>query len=140
LFEIIDHSQNGVKILVVEDDRASQQLIKIYLDQKFTFEIVDSGEEAIKSAKKNLYDLILMDINLGKGKNGIQTSKEIRKLSEYVSIPIVAMTAFEKSEISDFFSSNGMDLYLEKPYLKLHLLEVIDKGLQQKILNPERRE
>jgi len=35
---------------------------------------MDSGEEAIVSAKKNLYDLILMDINLDKGKNGIQTS------------------------------------------------------------------
>jgi len=44
------------------------------LDQDFNVEIVDSGEEAIESAKKNLYDLILMDINLDKGKNGIQTS------------------------------------------------------------------
>lgn len=140
MFEIINHNQSGIKILVVEDDRTSQQLIKIYLDQKFAVEIVNSGEEAIKSAKKNLYDLILMDINLGQGKNGIQTSMEIRKLSEYISIPIVAVTAFEKSEIVDFFSSNGMDLYLEKPYLRHHLLEVIDKGLQQKILNPERRE
>ncbi|MBK6915206.1 MAG: response regulator [Ignavibacteriales bacterium] len=140
MFEIINHNQSGIKILVVEDDRTSQQLIKIYLDQKFAVEIVNSGEEAIESAKKNLYDLILMDINLGQGKNGIQTSMEIRKLSEYISIPIVAMTAFEKSEIVDFFSSNGMDLYLEKPYLRHHLLEVIDKGLQQKILNPERRE
>ncbi len=140
MFEIINHNQSGIKILVVEDDRTSQQLIKIYLDQKFAVEIVNSGEEAIESAKKNLYDLILMDINLGQGKNGIQTSMEIRKLSEYISIPIVAVTAFEKSEIVDFFSSNGMDLYLEKPYLRHHLLEVIDKGLQQKILNPERRE
>ncbi|HMU42546.1 MAG TPA: response regulator [Ignavibacteriaceae bacterium] len=140
MFEIKNHSKNGIKILVVEDDRTSQQLVKIYLYQKFVVEIVGSGEEAIESAKKNLYDLILMDINLGKGKNGIQTSKEIRKLPEYVSIPIIAMTAFEKSEIVDFFSLNGIDLYLEKPYLKHHLLEVIEKGLKQKILNPERRE
>lgn len=113
MFEIKNHSKNGIKILVVEDDRTSQQLVKIYLYQKFVVEIVGSGEEAIESAKKNLYDLILMDINLGKGKNGIQTSKEIRKLPEYVSIPIIAMTAFEKSEIVDFFSLNGIDLYLE---------------------------
>ena len=73
MFEIINHNQSGIKILVVEDDRTSQQLIKIYLDQKFAVEIVNSGEEAIESAKKNLYDLILMDINLGQGKNGIQT-------------------------------------------------------------------
>lgn len=58
-----------------------------------------------------------MDINLGKGKNGIQTAKGIRKLQKYDSAPIVAITAFEKSEILDFFSSNSMDLYLEKPYL-----------------------
>lgn len=117
---------NRSKILIVEDDKTNQHLTKIYLGEKFIVDAVCSGEEAIESAKKNHYDLILIDINLGKGKNGIQTAKEIRKLSIYDSIPIVAMTAFEKSEISDFFSSNGMDLYLEKPYLKHHLLEVIE--------------
>lgn len=57
-------------------------------------------------------------------------------MQEYACVPNFTMTALKKSEINNFFSLNGMDLYLEKPYLKHHLLEVIEEGLHHKFLKP----
>ena len=66
----------------------------------------------------NKYNAILMDINLGKGKSGIEITKDIRKIAGYEKIPIIAETAFAMRGDKEEFLSAGCDYYISKPFSK----------------------
>ena len=81
-------------LLVVEANAVNRMLIGTYLSEfGLTYEIVDSGAEAILCLSSSLYDLVLMDITMP-GFDGAQTAKRIRTLSGAAGlVPIVALTA-----------------------------------------------
>ena len=66
-----------------------------------------------------------MDINLGPGTDGIQAMLEIRKLSGYQNIPIVALTGYASIGDRDRLISLGFSEYLSKPVMKDVLLGLI---------------
>lgn len=105
-----------LRILLVEDDLDSQELVKIICQDKYSLDIVNDGNTGIIKAKQINYDLILMDINLGLGIDGIEATKIIRKLSHYKNIPIVALTAFAMEGDRKDFLENGCSHYLSKPF------------------------
>ena len=77
-----------IKVLVVEDDPDSQKLIEKNLN-KFGYRIsniVDSGEEAIKSVENDPPDIILMDILLKGVMDGIDTTKIV---TSQFNIPVI---------------------------------------------------
>lgn len=65
-----------------------------------------------------------MDINLGKGIDGIQTVKEIRKLKGYEATPIVALTAYTRYGDKEEFLEGGCTHYLGKPFKSKQLLDL----------------
>ncbi len=56
--------------------------------------VAKTGAEALELLDKTKFDLILMDINLGRGLSGIEVTKQIRLMKGYEDVPIVAMTAY----------------------------------------------
>jgi CheY-like chemotaxis protein len=76
----------------------------------------ENGEKALQLVIKHKYDIILMDIVLGYGMNGIETTKEIRKIKGYAAIPIVAVTAYAMPEDKAKFISEGLTHYISKPF------------------------
>lgn len=86
-------------ILLVEDDviQAVTESKKLS-ENGYEVEFVHSGEEAIELIKNEPtgYDLIIMDINLGKGLNGLETS---RKILEIKDIPIVFLTSYKDQDL-----------------------------------------
>jgi CheY-like chemotaxis protein len=101
--------------LVVEDDENSIFAINFVLKNISDADFVKNGEEAIEMAKKNKYDLILMDIGL-EGISGLEATKEIRKLAGYKKTPIVAVTAFAMVGDKEKFLAGGCSHYLSKPF------------------------
>jgi len=85
-----------------------------------------NGYEAIERVKNKFYDIILMDINLGKGIDGIQTVKEIRKLKGHEAIPIVALTAYTRYGDKEEFLEGGCTHYLGKPFSSKQLLDLCE--------------
>ena len=108
------------KILIVEDET----LIALSLSKdlkRFGYEVsgrVTNFDDAIKSVQHNEPDLILMDINLGKGnKDGIDTAAEIKSIK---NIPIIFVTAYsDKDTLLKIkqYKINPIG-YLTKPYKK----------------------
>jgi len=114
-------------ILVVEDNLVNLQLLTLYIqDSCMAYSALD-GKAAIESARQNHFDMILMDINLGPGPDGIQAMLEIRKLSEYKTIPIIALTGYASIGDRDRLISLGFSGYLPKPVTKDVLLGLIDE-------------
>ena len=119
------------KILLVEDDRLTRKLIKAGLKKVCEVDTVEDGETAIKLAEKTKYTIILMDIALGYGIDGIETTKIIRRIPEYKNTPIVAVTAFAMVGDKEIFLSQGMTHYFPKPIKIFELRNLIVEILNE---------
>lgn len=91
------------KILYVEDDISSQFLVGHILRNKYDIDLASDGNDALRMCLKEQYDLILMDIKLGKGKTGIEVTNELRKMPRYKNVPIMAVTAYAMPGDDDYF-------------------------------------
>ena len=117
------------KILIVEDDEISKQLLVTIL-QPLVKEIsyVDTGKKAIEFIRKNPdIDLILMDIQMAK-MSGYEATRQIREFNK--DIVIVAQTAFGLSGDREKSIETGCNDYISKPINKNDLVDLIEKYLQ----------
>jgi PAS domain S-box-containing protein len=119
------------KILIVEDDVTSRDVINLFLRNIYDVEFAINGETSLKRVQDNKYDLILMDINLGTGISGLEAANQIRSIEHYKNVPIIAATAFAMLGDREKFLANGFDHYISKPYLKQQLLKLIADIFQE---------
>ncbi|OKZ97652.1 MAG: hypothetical protein BHW13_05460 [Coprobacillus sp. CAG:235_29_27] len=129
--EKLNHFEDK-KILLVEDNELNREIVTEIL-QNIGFEI-DDGDIAVskmKYAKRNQYDLILMDIQMQR-MDGYVATREIRTLpdSQIANIPIIAMiaNAFEEDKKADLEA--GMNGRIAKPIDIAHLLEILSNTLK----------
>ena len=111
------------KILVVEDEKDIQNIIKAFLENaEYKVETADDGLDAINLIQNNNYDLILLDIMLPKV-DGFTICEMIRKNS---NIPIIILTALtdEESQLKGF--DKLADDYITKPFSMPVLLKHIE--------------
>ncbi len=123
------NSENKPKVLFVENDQFSQDFVKLSLKNFYDVDIVESGELALQKIAENSYNIILMDIGLGKGMDGIMTTKEIRKIDTYQNVPIIAVTAFAMKGDKEKILSEGLNDYISKPFTRKEIIELISKYL-----------
>jgi signal transduction histidine kinase/ActR/RegA family two-component response regulator len=135
---LIAHSLNGenanLKVLLVEDNKINQIVTERILN-KFGFETqtVENGFEAIEKILSTEFDVVLMDINMPQ-LNGFETTKIIREKG--IDVPVIALTAFDKQEISDEIDASGMNGVMIKPFepnvLYETILEVANRDIIKK--------
>jgi PAS domain S-box-containing protein len=113
------------EILLVEDNLLNRKVIEVYLLGICKVDQAVNGTDAINLAKMRQYDLILMDINLGRGIDGIATAKEIRKLSNYQNTPIVAVTGYARESEKEEILKKGITHFLPKPFDKTELINLV---------------
>lgn len=101
------------KILIIEDEISIAELIRDYLEVNgYASDIATTGEDGLKKATSNSYDLILLDIMLP-GIDGFELCNELRKT---LDIPILMVTA-RKEDIDTIRGLNrGADDYIVKPF------------------------
>jgi CheY-like chemotaxis protein len=104
------------KILIIEDDEINRKVMEFQLKNNFLVDLAKNGKEGLDLFTKGDYDLILMDINLGLGENGIEVMEEIRKFHKGKSTPVIAITAYANFGNRDGFLEAGFDNYIAKPY------------------------
>ena len=103
------------KVLVVEDNPFNMELVLEMLDgMGFLAVGAVNGAEAIRCAEKEVYDLVLMDIELP-GMDGIAISKIIRNKPQYKGVPMIALTAYAMKGDRERFLAAGFDDYISKP-------------------------
>jgi signal transduction histidine kinase/CheY-like chemotaxis protein len=112
-------------ILLIDDDAVSHKLTERMLDGIVAVDYARSGEEGLKLIAGMQYKAILLDINLGTGKNGLTVIKEIRQMASYETIPIIAITAYSMVGDKEKFLSMGFSYYLSKPFSQKDLIDII---------------
>ena len=119
------------RLLYVEDDPINALVIKKLLAQHYTTEHVEDGETCLNILEKESFDLVLMDINLGRGKmDGVETMKRIKAMPSFEKLPIVAITSYAMPEDRDRFLGEGFNGYLSKPVGRPVLLEYLGTFFQ----------
>jgi PAS domain S-box-containing protein len=110
----LDEKVENIKVLVVEDIRLNQLLMKTLLDD-FGFEndIAGDGKIAIEQLQKKSYDIILMDLHMPL-MDGFETTEYIRNKMNS-QIPIIALTADVTTADLKKCKGVGMDDYISKP-------------------------
>lgn len=121
------------KVLLVEDDEVNSRLIKIMLEGNFDITWASDSSEALSLVNSFSYDIILMDINLKGELNGIETTREIRKLEQYKEIPIIAVTAYAMHDEREKILNSGFTGYLSKPFKKDDLIRTLNDVLIKNI-------
>ena len=115
------------RILYVEDDEINAFILTKFLETDFDIAVAPDGEQCLSLLQQQHYDLILMDINLGKGKmDGVQTMKKLKELPEYQDTPVFAVTSYAMPEDQEKFLQEGFDAYFSKPVDKSHIVQAID--------------
>ena len=107
-----------INILIVEDSRSARMLLEEILGSDPGIKIigsVDSGEAAIDLAQSELPDLILMDIRLREGIDGIEATRRLKNLPSITQIPVVAITASVSPEDIQRALEAGCRGFIRKP-------------------------
>jgi CheY-like chemotaxis protein len=124
--EVMKKSDDEIKILFAEDYKHSQIIVTRLL-KKNGFEnvvVVDNGEEALNNAKKDKFDLILMDMQMPI-MNGFESTGHIRELSNYQDTPIIALTAFAMKGDREKCLDAGATDYIPKPIDSKEFIEKV---------------
>jgi signal transduction histidine kinase/ActR/RegA family two-component response regulator len=113
--EILSSDYKGLRVLLVEDDDFNREIGSILLtDVGLNVDFAEDGEVAVGMAATNLYDLIIMDMQMPK-LDGLEATRRIRAAPAGYSVPIIAMTANAFKEDKMRCIASGMDDFVTKP-------------------------
>ncbi|MFQ6109766.1 MAG: response regulator, partial [Candidatus Aminicenantales bacterium] len=116
-------------ILVAEDNIVNQKVV-CYMLEKQGHQVASAhnGEEVLEALEKDIFDLILMDVQMPK-MNGFEATTAIREKEEQTGshIPIIALTAHAMKGDREKCIETGMDDYISKPVKPEELFRAIER-------------
>jgi cellulose synthase/poly-beta-1,6-N-acetylglucosamine synthase-like glycosyltransferase/DNA-binding response OmpR family regulator len=130
---IEEKSPEIYSILLVEDEAITALDIKSRLEHGGynVVDIVDNAEDAIKSAKKYLPHLVLLDINLKGEKSGVDVAEEINLLN----IPVVFLTAQTDEKTINKAIGKAPYGYITKPFDERDLEHTVSLAINKSLEN-----
>lgn len=120
-----------VKLFLVEDEALIAQFIQLTLEQ-FGYEVMYvaySGEEALLQLPKYSPDMVLMDINMGAGINGIDTA---RKIAEFSAVPIIYLSAYTSGAVHEAARQTKPYAFLTKPLMGRELCNTLELVVERR--------
>lgn len=121
---------DGIKILLVEDSPDNQVLISRLLTLAgASVDTASDGQEAVEKAKKNNYDVLLMDLQMPV-MDGYEATVELRKKG--YSGKIIALTAHALSEERERCLKSGFNDHIVKPINRELLIQQVEHWARQK--------
>ena len=119
----------GMRILVVEDNKINQQVIRGLLEKgEIDVSVAENGQEAINAITKDSFDAVLMDLQMPV-MDGLQATQKIRRNSKFKDIPIIALTAnVFQTDVEKCFAA-GMNDHLAKPVKLDELFAMLSKWI-----------
>ncbi len=119
------------KILIVDDEPLMVETINFSLTHEgFTCLVAYDGIEAIKKAREEDPDLIILDIMLPK-MNGYKVCRLLKFDERYKHIPVIMLTARTQQKDREMGLETGADEYITKPFDMDKLIKLINHYLEK---------
>jgi PAS domain S-box-containing protein len=127
---LADYQGEGEKILVI-DDEENQRIIACELLSKLGYkaDAVSSGEEAVPYLKENPIDLLLLDMIMPRGMNGLETYRKIIEIRPKQKAIIAS--GYAETEDVKATQDLGAGKYIKKPYTLEKLGLVVKEELEK---------
>lgn len=124
-------TSNKKKILIVDDEKDTVELLETVLEFE-GFEVLKAfqGKMALDSLKKGP-DLILLDVMMPGGMDGLEVCKKIRNNPKYSHIPIIIFSSKVLDKDIDKGMEAGADKYITKPFSSKDLIQTINGFLNK---------
>jgi two-component system sensor histidine kinase/response regulator len=124
---LVAESRRRLRILLAEDNPVNQEVAASMLRKRgHQVEVVDDGRKAVAELGRQLYDLVLMDIQMP-DMDGFAATRAIRGGLVHPDIPIIALTAHALTGERDRCLAGGMNGYLTKPYRAHELFAAVEE-------------
>jgi len=104
--------ETGLRLLVVDDERAIRRFLKASLGNQYLISEAANGEEALQAAITARPDLIILDLGLP----DMDGAEVTRRLREWTKIPIIVVSVREREDDKIAALDAGADDYLTKPF------------------------
>jgi signal transduction histidine kinase/DNA-binding response OmpR family regulator len=119
-------------VLVVDDEPATQELLKTFLQkEELDVLIASSAAEAVRVARQERPDVITLDI-LMPSRTGWEVLYDLKRDKETASLPVIVVSVLDQKELGFILGASD---YLVKPVTKESLLEAIGRNLYTKALS-----
>lgn len=120
----------GLRVMIVEDEAIGAMYLRHTVEGMGhrVLSIVDSGEDAIKTALDERPDLVLMDIRIRGDIDGVMAAYSIKAATE---IPSILVSAFGKNELRQYRNVEDDFLFLSKPVMEEELRRAIGSVLDR---------
>jgi len=124
-------SEDKKRILVIDDDSAIQELIRVILE-RWGFELtaalnVSTAVEVLR--QKPLPDLVLLDMTLP-DVDGLELLRQIRETKVFDTLPVIIVSAMIDSDRIRKGLDMGADRYITKPAISHNLLKTVQEVLK----------
>ncbi|MCP3874545.1 MAG: PAS domain S-box protein [Desulfobacteraceae bacterium] len=115
LVSVEDYTGKGESVLVIDDVKEQREIaIDLLSRLKYAVTTVSSGEQAIEYMKNNRSDLLILDMIMGPGIDGLDTYKQILKL--YPKQKAIIASGFSDNDRVKEAQRLGAGEYIKKPY------------------------
>ncbi len=127
-----------ITLVMVDDHELVRTGIEKFLDMQSDIKLVGSaasGEQAIELVAETVPDMVLMDLNLGQGMNGIEATRAIKRISP--NTDVLVLTSYHSDEFIFPAIKAGARSYLLKDIAPIELANAIRKtALGHAVLSP----
>ena len=114
-------------LIIDDDDQLRKSFHKLLTEEGYTASSAASGESALAHLKRELPDLVVLDLRLP-GINGIETFSAIHQIEP--KLPVIIMTAFGTTETAIEATKLGAFDYILKPFEIPDMLSIIQQALE----------
>ena len=116
------------RVLIVEDQEDIRELIRVTLEfEDFDIHEAGDGPTGLAAAQRLQPDLMLLDVMMPGGMDGLQVCKAVRADARLRRCKVVLLTGRTQAADRQAGSDAGADAYLVKPFSPLELLTVVKR-------------
>lgn len=120
--------EKKIRVAVVDDQRLARMYVDLFVKSSTRYELAASipyAEDALAWCRKNKPDLVIMDVMMARGMDGLTAASLLKK--EQPQIKIILATSMAQPEWMAQAQAAGIDSFWYKEYSRLPLLEIMDR-------------
>ena len=116
-----------MRVLIVEDSDSIAKMIEALVSARgFEVKTAGNGAKGLEEAYALTPDIVLLDINLPGGYDGLEVCRKLRAQEATAIVPIIIISAMVDDEVKQKAIDAGATAYFQKPFSPLALLKEIE--------------